>query len=172
MRACTVCTHPKKSEIDGALMEGVSGREVARQFGLSKSAVGRHRNGCLAPRLEAAARIVAPVKAGQAEVKRAKAIVAGEVDPTADDILSLSGLVNRIDRSLARLDGAAEDAFDTKSHAALAALSAQLHRGIEVVAKMQGLGDQEPERAPYSITINLGPKTPAVLAPKIDDIEL
>jgi len=41
-RRCTVCTHPKRDEIDKAIVAGASYRDVAGQFGLSKSAVERH----------------------------------------------------------------------------------------------------------------------------------
>ena len=159
MRACSVCLHPEKSEIDDALTEGANLRTLAQRHGLSKSAMGRHKNNCLAPRIAAAARIVAPVKDTVRETRRIQAIATGQIVPSHLDIISLSGLVERLGRSLDRLDGAADDASSEGSHAALAALSAQLHRGIEVVARMQGLGDDpEPEKPRFSINIVLTPK--------------
>lgn len=100
MRACSVCLHPDKSAIDAALTEGGKLRAVAETHGLSKSAVGRHRNNCLAPRIAAAARIVAPVKDTVRETQRIQAIAKGQLTPSHPDVLSLSGLVDRLGRSL------------------------------------------------------------------------
>lgn len=92
-------------------------------------------------------------------MERAKTIASGQAAPLAADVLSLAGLVDRIGRSLNRLDGAADTTFADSSHTALAALSAQLHRGVETVARLQGLGAKtaEPERPTFSISINLPP---------------
>lgn len=40
---CTVCTHPQAAEIDAGLLGGTPLRTIAGTFGLSRSAVGRHR---------------------------------------------------------------------------------------------------------------------------------
>ncbi len=42
-RRCTVCTHPKRDEIDRALIAGEPYRDIARRYGLSKDALRRHR---------------------------------------------------------------------------------------------------------------------------------
>jgi hypothetical protein len=42
-RRCTVCDHPKRHGIDEALVSGAPYRSVARRFGLSESAVYRHK---------------------------------------------------------------------------------------------------------------------------------
>jgi hypothetical protein len=42
-RRCTVCDHPKRHSIDGALVTGAPYRSVAKRFGLSESAVYRHK---------------------------------------------------------------------------------------------------------------------------------
>ncbi len=157
MAICTICQHAQKSAIDVELMQGESVRAVASRHGLSKSGVARHRTGCLAPKVAAAARIVAPEADGRAEVLRAKAIASGEVRPALDDILSLSGLLERLARSLERLEGAADSAAGDGLHAPLAALSGQLHRGIEAAAKIQGMyAEPQSEGAPrFSLTINV-----------------
>ncbi len=41
-RACTVCTHPKRSEIEISGANGASNRSIAAQFCLSATAVRRH----------------------------------------------------------------------------------------------------------------------------------
>ncbi len=42
-RRCTVCDHPQREEIDRQLVCGGSYRDIARQFGLSKDAISRHK---------------------------------------------------------------------------------------------------------------------------------
>ena len=158
MAVCLVCQGAHRTAVDDALMAGVSVREIASRFDLSKSGVGRHRTACLQPKLAAAARIVAPAAEVRADVDRAKAIVSREVVANHADILSLSGLLERLARSLERLEGAADTAAGENLHMPLAALSGQLHRGIESAAKIQGLyTDAPPIGEPkFSLTINVG----------------
>jgi hypothetical protein len=40
---CKVCQHPERAAIDKALAEGVSLRDIASQYGISKSTVDRHK---------------------------------------------------------------------------------------------------------------------------------
>src|SRR5215217_5415495 len=42
-RRCTVCDHPERHGIDEALVSGAPYRSVAKRFGLSESAVFRHK---------------------------------------------------------------------------------------------------------------------------------
>ena len=39
---CTICRHPKREEIEDELVRRVPIRRIARRYGVSKSAVGRH----------------------------------------------------------------------------------------------------------------------------------
>jgi hypothetical protein len=41
-KRCSICTHPAHTEIDNALLAGVSLRTLAAQHGLSVSALSRH----------------------------------------------------------------------------------------------------------------------------------
>ena len=41
---CTICHHKRRNEIDEAITSGVSNRTVATQYGVSISAVQRHRS--------------------------------------------------------------------------------------------------------------------------------
>lgn len=171
---CSVCFHVQKSEIDAALMEGRKIVSTAQEFGVSKSALARHRTGCLATKLAAAAKVVAPTSTTRAEVQRAKAIASGQVAPVPDDILSLTGLLGRLARSLERLEAAADTSLADNTPTALAAVSGQLHRGIETVAKMQGLyvAAAEPRAPAFNILFNLdsagglpAPPMPAIPQP-------
>src|SRR5215472_5794554 len=42
-QTCRVCRHANQAEIDRAIIHSESLREIARQFGISKDAVARHR---------------------------------------------------------------------------------------------------------------------------------
>mgnify|MGYP000337757208 FL=1 len=53
-KRCSICQHPKSKEINRALLAGSSGRDIERQYGLSDSAVSRHRLNCI-PAASAAA---------------------------------------------------------------------------------------------------------------------
>ena len=44
-RTCTVCRHPQRGEIEAALESGQSYRDTSSRFGVSKSALERHRGG-------------------------------------------------------------------------------------------------------------------------------
>jgi len=43
-RTCTVCGHPQRPEIDRALVEGATYRTIADRFGLSETALKRHKS--------------------------------------------------------------------------------------------------------------------------------
>jgi hypothetical protein len=42
-QACTVCRHPKRPEIDRALVTGAADLKVAKDYGLARSSVQRHK---------------------------------------------------------------------------------------------------------------------------------
>jgi DNA-binding transcriptional ArsR family regulator len=48
---CTICQHPKREEIEDALVRRVPMRRIARRYGVSKSAVGRHIRSHVAEKL-------------------------------------------------------------------------------------------------------------------------
>ncbi len=43
IKRCSVCSHPSRAEIDHSLLAAVPYRTLARQFGLTPSALCRHR---------------------------------------------------------------------------------------------------------------------------------
>jgi hypothetical protein len=157
--ACSICLHISRAQIDADLMAGAKLIPTAQRYGLSKSAVARHREGCLAPRVAAAAALVQPHAPVSAAKKRHKAIATGQATPTPSEALDLAGLLGRMSRSMDRLDAAAEKAATDNAVAALAAASAQLHRGIEIVAKLAGIGAQPAVQTstPATIIIQISP---------------
>jgi hypothetical protein len=134
---CSICQSANVAAIDAALAAGAKLVPTAQQFGVGKSSLGRHRNKCLAPKVAAAARMLQPAKETRRPVERARELAAGAA-PTVNELLNLEGLLGKLARSLDRLEAAADEAADTGLHGALAALSGQIHRGIESVAKLKG----------------------------------
>lgn len=144
------------AEIDQALIGGGKLVPTGARFGVTKSSLGRHKNRCLAPKLAAAARMVRPAAEVLAPVRRAEGIVRGD-QPAISDLLGSHGLLERLARSLERLEGAADAAAEGELHGSLAALSGQIHRGVEASAKLQGLyaDSAEQNRPTFSIQINI-----------------
>ena len=106
-RVCSICLSNNRNEVEDALIRGDSVRAIAGRHGLSKSAVSRHRQNCLAPKVVAAARLLTSAEETRSEVVQAEEILTGEILPSHGDVLALTGLLSRLARSLDRLDGAA-----------------------------------------------------------------
>lgn len=151
---CSICQHPELAAIDAALAAGGTLIPTSAGFGVSKSALGRHRTNCLAPKMAAAAKVLQPIRESRVPVERAKAIAMGNA-PSPQEVLSLTGLLDRLVRSLDRLEGAADTAANDNLHSALAAISGQLHRGIEGAAKLQGLYAEPETQQQTKFSINI-----------------
>ena len=151
---CSICLRHNHVDIESALSEGNSIAATAAQFSISKSALGRHKLNCIAPKLAAAAKMLQPVRQVREPVERAKAIMSGAA-PTAGEIMTLTSLVERLARSLDRLEGAAIAAADENLHSALAAVSGQLHRGVESAARLQGMYAEPDAHQQTKFSINI-----------------
>ncbi len=113
MQKCSICIHPQREEIDETLLLSTTPlRTVADQFGVSKTALLRHKADHIATEL---------VKAKQAdEICRAESLF--------DKLVSLKSDAERITKK-------AESNDDLKT--ALSGIREQ-SRIIEILAKMQG----------------------------------
>ena len=117
-RRCTVCDHPERHGIDEALVTGAPYRSVAKQFGLSESAVYRHKADHLpSPLLKAR------------EVEEAA---------RADDLLEQ---VRNLQAHALDILERAERAGDLRT--ALAAIS-QARGNLELLGKLAGELDERP----------------------------
>jgi transposase-like protein len=117
-RRCTVCDHPQRHGIDEALVTGAPYRSVAKRFGLSDSAVYRHK----------------------AEHLPAHLLKAKEVEEVAraDDLLEQ---VRNLQTHALDILERAEKAGDLRT--ALAAIS-QARGNLELVGKLAGELDERP----------------------------
>ena len=127
---CTICNHPQRLEIDKALIGGVSYRAIARQYGVSREAAGRHkRNGHIAEQIAKVAK--------KKEIQQAKevqaAILAQEAQEVADAQTILDEVSRLKDRALTILDRAETEG--TRE----ACMALREVRGIvELLAKVRG----------------------------------
>ena len=117
-RRCTVCDHPERHSIDESLVGGVPYRSVAKRFGLSESAVYRHKTDHLPAHL---------LKAREVEE-------AAQADDLLDQVRNLQR------HALAILERA-EKAGDLRT--ALAAIS-QARGNLELLGKLAGELDERP----------------------------
>lgn len=120
-RRCRICHHPEHSEIDKRLLSGEPASAIVRGYGgFSLEAVRRHHINHVQKPLHAVAVRTGAVKHAGA------AVVKGGAEPMA--ILALGDLVGAMQRNLARLERAADEAEGEKARLALAALSGQIGR--------------------------------------------
>jgi transposase-like protein len=117
-RRCTVCDHPQRHNINEALVSGGPYRSVAKRFGLSESAVYRHKTEHLPAHLS---------KAREAEE-------AAQADDLLEQVRNLQAhALDILER--------AEKAGDLRT--ALAAIS-QARGNIELLGKLAGELDERP----------------------------
>src|SRR3569623_2367752 len=118
-RLCTICTHPQRSAIAAAMLSGEALRRVAPQFGISDTALRRHRKDHL------------PIVLGQAHQ-------AAEI-ARADDLLDR---VRVLEQKAEMLLASAEQAGDVRT----ALLAIREARGcLELLAKLLGELDERPQ---------------------------
>jgi len=79
-RPCTVCMHPRRAEIDRALVKGATERAIMEGFGLTKGAVHRHKLNCagLAP--------VGTKQAREAQIEASRGTVALATLPSREEM--------------------------------------------------------------------------------------
>ena len=115
---CSVCTNPHRADVDKALVGGASNRAVARQYGLSKDAVARHR-------------------AQHVSEKLAKAEAAAEVAEATDLLREVRALRSKAYGLLLK----AEAAGDIRT--ALAGVR-EARGCLELLAELEGELDRKP----------------------------
>jgi len=117
-RSCTLCEHPKREEIDRALVGETSNLSVSSVFGVSESAVRRH-------------------KANHLPAKLAKAHEAKEVSRADDLLRQVRILQSKTLSILLRAEGAGD------LRTALSAVR-EARGNVELLAKLSGELDERP----------------------------
>ncbi len=122
MGACSACTHGERGAIDASLCRGTSYRILAKRYGLSIAALGRHRRSHLPERLRdklGALALVGPTEISLDALRRDE----------SEGLLS--HLVNQRARLYSILGEAEEEDFK-----AAAAIHARLTANLELTAKL------------------------------------
>lgn len=103
-QACTVCSHEHRPAIDAALLGGVSFRDAAGRFDLSKTALFRHKKECLLPHLEAAGVAVPERRDGLGDRQAASAALEVARAQNGQVATKLSAELDRIGKTIDRTE--------------------------------------------------------------------
>ena len=143
---CSICNHPQRIEIDTALVAGETYRNIAKQFGVTYSSVGRHkRDGHIAEHIAKAAQ--------KKEIKGATTLKKIVEDQEEKNVAEAETLLEQVTtlktRAIAILDNAEKEG----TREACLALS-EVRRTLEFLAKITGelKGDGKPT---VNVTVNL-----------------
>jgi hypothetical protein len=129
-RRCTVCDHPQRAAIDQALATGEVYRNVARKFGISKSAAVRHKQLHLAPHLARAL--------GEAQETEATKLVRERESRRVQDIGHAIDVVRQLQAiNAACLEILQKSRASGKDAVSLGAVD-RIHRQIELQARLLG----------------------------------
>jgi hypothetical protein len=136
-----------------AILSGVPDTVIAREHGFSRPAVQRHRlNHIVTP-----AQHVAMVAGKDRHAVQERAALASATSADPNVWLALDSITGDLKRVQDRLDRAADEAASVKQHGATAALSAQLLRGVEMRAKLGGVGqNKEAPGSGFNLSITIG----------------
>ena len=122
-RTCTLCNHPRRDGIDRALLDGVSYRYIASQYGTSTGALQRHKADHLRPAL---------VKAYQAKENARAEGFRERLETTWEAIQGAMDQARQAVRT--HEDGTVED----RSLSALPPIFNQAHRNLELLGRATG----------------------------------
>jgi hypothetical protein len=153
-RPCIICSHRNRQEIEAAISSGASDYKVAEQWGLKRRAVGRHRVEHLLPMMQNRAALLAkdrPALQERQELAVAAASDSPSIQTLVESSLGMRRQLAKLDTIESRLERLADAAEKANSSAAVAQLSAQQFRGIEVGARLGGVGGyRAPSVAPVT----------------------
>jgi transposase-like protein len=112
-RVCGICEHPSRSEIDVSLLEGGTLRDIAARFGVSKSALHRHKQHPPSP------------------------LVKAETIQEVREVVSIGDKLASLEKETREILQEARGAIGKDNRLALQAL-ARLERQYEIRAKIEG----------------------------------
>ncbi len=128
-RSCTVCRHEQTAQMAKAIAAGGSNRDVAGRFGVTPSAVQRHRAGCLrAPRRTKEFGSISEASGSAA---------AGRFESNQGEITSAQDLLGRL-RKLFRLGDLLEESYERRDIDAVVKLAREYRAAAESYAKVAG----------------------------------
>jgi len=128
-RACSACTHSQTAQIAKSIALGASNRELASRFGLTPSAVQRHRVGCLKQVRKAKDGSTSGEPSSSAGLVRFE-LIGGEITGPQDLLKRLHGLF--------RLGDLLEEAYHRRDVDAVVKLAREYRAAAETYAKVAG----------------------------------
>jgi len=134
-RSCTVCEHPDRGAIDEALVGGASNLSVSSLFGVSESAVRRHKANHLPAKLVMA---------------RAAEEAAEEV---AEEVAEADDLLGQVQDLQARTLAILEAAEGSNQHRTALSAIREARSNLELLAKLLGELDERPV-----VNLNVSPE--------------
>lgn len=135
-RPCVTCTHPKRYEIEKALVEGVPYRKLTEKYGPSSASLSRHRNEHLPAHLAKAHEAEQARRLTKLEEHQA-ARAEGNTQQALDVIQQLK-LINTACLEVLK------SARESKQDGMLLKSVDRIHRQIELQAKLLGELDTRP----------------------------
>ncbi len=108
---CTICRHPQRAEIDGALIESQSLRNIAKRFGTTSTSLHRHR------------------KHLPAELTKAK---------QAEEVANADTLLGRVEALISRLEGIATKAETEKQWRAASGAMREIRGCLTLLGQLSG----------------------------------
>jgi hypothetical protein len=167
-RICQICASTELTRRAAKLIgQGVSDRNAAIQLGLGDSdaarmAYSRHRRNCVE---KVAKAVVEAANKGRAATDQKQEIVTaaekGELNPA--DFLSVGALTAELRKIATRLENASSEAEHAGQLTALAQLTGQQHRNVEVRGKLAGHGGFAASKTQIGIGIGQRAFEPFVL---------
>ncbi len=111
MKTCGICSHPRRPDIDAAMVDGASLRAIAGQFGTTKSALDRHRKH-IAPAL--------------AQAKQ------------ASEVAEASSLLSRVEKLVSRCERICSKAEEQEHWTGAVAAIREMRGCLELLGKLSG----------------------------------
>lgn len=140
-RACTVCTHAEMEAIDRALVGGTSLRDIAAQYNVSKTALGRHST---------------------THLSKALATVREE-----RGVKSAGKVLDRVERLANRLEKMLDDLDEEGKTQSVIQASRELRGSLELLAKLSGELQDKPSTV---INVLSSPELARVLSVISDEL--
>ncbi len=141
---------PWADQAENWVREGIADREVARRLGVDKSLVTRHRQRHVIAPMQHQLAIAEKAAAPQRQRQRLAAAASADAPTPAEFVEAFFGLkaqAEKLQRIEDRLERMAALAEDNQSPNGVAQVAAQQLRGVEVGAKVAGVGGYAPARA-------------------------
>jgi hypothetical protein len=128
MKTCGVCTHKQRGAIDREIVASTPLRAIAGQFGVSRSALDRHK---------------AHVPKALAEAKQAV------------EVAEASTLLQRVESLIARCESIADQAVGDRQWGAACSAARELRGCLELLAKVTGqLVDKREHSGQVGLTVD------------------